>query len=132
MADPSFDSLQCEEECLKFLADVKWKDGFRCRKCGNTHYCAGRKPYSRRCTRCKTEESPLAHTFFHHCHLDLPRAFRLVCLVIRNPGITTAELSEKLQIRRMTCWKLKKKVLECLHTGKLLEYFPGGTKPSGE
>ena len=65
---PKFKSSFAEEgNCLEFLASEKWKDGFVCRHCGHTNYCKGKKPYSRRCTRCKREESPTAHTIFHHC-----------------------------------------------------------------
>ena len=34
-----------EETCFQYLAEYKWKNGFVCRKCGNTHYCAGKSPY---------------------------------------------------------------------------------------
>ena len=33
-----------DDLCLKFLASVKWEDGFVCRKCGNTNYCHGKTP----------------------------------------------------------------------------------------
>jgi hypothetical protein len=29
-------------DCLKYLADEKWGNGFVCRKCGHTHSCAGK------------------------------------------------------------------------------------------
>ena len=28
-----------EEKCYEFLAELKWSNGFTCRKCGNTNYC---------------------------------------------------------------------------------------------
>jgi hypothetical protein len=103
-----------EEACLKFLAEEKWEQGFVCRKCGHTNYCKGKKPHSRRCTRCKTEESATAHTVFHKCKIPLTEAFKITYLVCHNPDISAHQISDKLQIRQMTCWKLKKKITECI------------------
>ncbi len=103
-----------EEKCLAFLAEEKWHDGFVCRNCGNTKYCSGKTPYSRRCTRCKKEESATAHTIFHRCKIYLPDAFKLAHLVCNSPEISTVELSNTLQMRQMTCWSFKKKVTQCI------------------
>ena len=108
------ESFDTEEKCLAILAGAKWKEGFRCRKCGSTQYGKGKKPYSRRCTRCKTEESVTAHTVFHHCRIELPRAFEIAFMVCGRPDISGASLSELLETRHMTCLKFKKKILECL------------------
>ena len=103
-----------EESCLKFLADEKWKHGFVCRKCGHTNYCKGKKPFSRRCTKCKTEESATANTVFHRCRIPLTDAFRITFMVCNSPDISTYEISRKIEIRQMTCWKFKKKIIECI------------------
>ncbi|NLH52721.1 MAG: transposase [Bacteroidales bacterium] len=112
-----FDKLFITEEaCLEFLAAEKWKEGYVCRKCGHTNYCEGSTPYSRRCTRCKHNESATAHTVFHKCHLPIKEAIRLAWLVCSQPGISSYELSRQFNIRQMTCWRLKRKVEECMHT----------------
>ncbi len=107
-----------EEKCLEFIADEKWKEGFVCRKCGHTNYCLGKKLFSRRCTKCKTEESATAHTIFHRCRLYLPDAFRIVHIVCTDPNISSATLSEAVDIRQMTCWKFKKKITKCIEERK--------------
>lgn len=106
--------FQSEEACLEHIASVKWADGFVCRKCGHKHFCKGKTPFSRRCTRCKHEESATAHTIFHRCKISLPAAFRIAWLVCHQPTISSYELSEELQLRQMTCWKFKRKVADCL------------------
>lgn len=103
-----------DAECLQFLAEQKWTDGFVCRKCGHTNYCKGKTPFSRRCTRCKAEESATAHTIFHRCHLPIKEAFQMVYRVCSDPGVSSYTLSRELEIRQMTCWRLKSKLLECL------------------
>jgi hypothetical protein len=109
-----------ESRLLEFIAAEKWKDGFTCRKCGHNNYCKGKKPSSRRCTRCKHEESATSHTIFHGCHLPLTQAFRLAFEVCNDPEISTYELARQLDTRQMTCWKLKKRMMECIEErGKL-------------
>lgn len=104
-----------EDVCLEFLASQKWADGFSCRHCGHTNYCKGKTPYSRRCTRCKHEESATAHTIFHRCRIPLTKAFELAFMVCEQPGISSYEISRRIDIRQMTCWKFKRKIIACLH-----------------
>ncbi len=103
-----------EDKCLEYLANEKWKKGFICRKCGNGNFCKGKKPFSRRCTRCKFEESATSHTIFHKCKIPLAEAFKITFLVCSNPEISTYQLSDEIDLRKMTCWKLKKKILDCI------------------
>jgi hypothetical protein len=110
-----FDSrFSNDDECLKVLAEEKWKDGYVCRNCGNTNFCKGKTPHSRRCTRCKHEESAIAHTFLHHCKIPLNKAFKIAFLVCNNPHVSSHEISRQIGIRQMTCWKFKRKIEECL------------------
>ena len=114
-----------EEKCLEFLANVKWKEGFVCRFCGNTNFCHGKKPFSRRCTRCKKEESATAHTIFHRCRISLVDAFQMVFSVCENPDISTYELARQFETRQMTCWKLKKRMMDCIENkGELILVEP--------
>jgi len=110
-----FESLfSTEESCLKFIAEQKWSGGFICKKCGHTNYCSGKSQFSRRCTRCKSEESVTANTIFHRCHIPITEAFRMVYMVCNNPDISSYELSRQLEKRQMTCWKLKSRLLDCI------------------
>jgi len=106
-----------EDDCYALLADLKWKNGFRCRHCGHTNFCRGKSPHSRRCTKCKREESATAHTIFHHCRIPLKTAFEIAFQVCNNPEISTYKLSDSFEHRQMTCWKFKKRVLECKDKG---------------
>lgn len=100
-----------EEKCYEFLADLKWSDGFTCRKCGNTNYCSGKTPYSRRCTRCKTEESSAAGTIFHNCKFPISKAFYIAYSVCKGKeDISTYEFARRLSLRQMTCWNFKTKI----------------------
>jgi hypothetical protein len=104
-----------EEKCYEFLADLKWSEGFTCRKCGNTNYCPGKTPYSRRCTRCKTEESPAAGTIFHNCKFPISKAFYIAYNVCKGrEDLSTYEFARRLSLRQMTCWNFKTKIQNAL------------------
>jgi hypothetical protein len=103
-----FDS---DEKCLEFLAEIKWNDGFTCRKCGNTNHCQGKTPHSRRCTKCKTEESATTGTIFHNCKFPVSKAFYIAYNVCKGKEeISTYEFARRLSLRQMTCWNFKTKI----------------------
>ena len=103
------------EDCLKDLSKLKWSDGFRCLKCEHDRSCQGKAAYSRECTRCRYVESPTAQTLFHHIKFDLLKAFYIVYFVSTNKkGITSTELSRKLNLRQKTCWSFKRKVMKAM------------------
>jgi len=104
-----------DEKCLEFLADLKWKDGFACRKCGNENYCPGKTPHSRRCTKCKTEESSTAGTIFHNCKFPVSKAFYIAYNVCKGKeDLSTYEYARRLSLRQMTCWNFKTKIQQAL------------------
>jgi len=109
------DQFSSDEQCLAYLANQKWSTGFVCKKCGHTNSCSGRQPYSRRCTKCKHQESATANTAYHGCKIPLPQAFKLTFLVCQNPHISSYEIGRIIDIRQMTCWKFKKKITECIN-----------------
>lgn len=79
--------FQDNTACLEYLAAIKWPDEtYACKKCGHTKYCKGKKPFSRRCIRCRYDESPTAGTMFDKCKFSLLIAFHIlgVLQVISN------------------------------------------------
>ena len=104
-----------DDKCLEFLADLKWADGFTCRKCGNTNSCSGKSPHSRRCTKCKSEESATSGTIFHNCKFPINKAFFIAYTVcVEGKDISSYEYSDKLGLNQMTCWKFRKRIKDCV------------------
>jgi tRNA(Ile2) C34 agmatinyltransferase TiaS len=102
-----------DESCLSLLSDLKWEKPYVCTKCGNTNYCRGKNKYSRRCTRCKKEESPTANTIFHRCKFPLKKAFEIVLLACQVPAMSSYKISDQIELRHMTCYNFRKKILNC-------------------
>ena len=104
-----------DKKCLEFLADLKWADGFTCRKCGNTNFCAGKSSFSRRCTKCKSEESATSGTIFHNCKFPIHKAFIIAYNVCKGKeDVSTYEFARRLALRQMTCWNFKTKIQSAL------------------
>ena len=94
-----------KESCDRFLAELKWKNGYACKKCKNEHYFAGHTPYSRRCSKCDYDESVTSYTIFQNTRIPINKAFYIVFLVYSTKGkISSHKLSELLNIRQSTCW----------------------------
>ena len=90
-----------EESSLKYLANIKWANGYSCRKCNI----------------CDHPESPTSGTLFHKVKFSLLRAFYIVYYVSTNKkGIASTELSRKLELRQKTCWSFKRKVMKAMES----------------
>jgi two-component system, sensor histidine kinase LadS len=104
-----------QEECYKFLADLKWGSGFACKKCGYTNYSKGRKPFSHRCNKCAYEESPMHDTIFENNRIPINKAFYIVYLVFTTKGnISSYQIAEKTDMRQGTCWAYATRVKSLL------------------
>ncbi len=102
---------------LQLLSDIKWKDGYVCSNCGSTNFCKGKSDFSRRCTRCKKDESATANTIFHRCKIPIHLAMEIAYLVCNVSDISSYQISRQIDMRHMTCYGFKKKIEECI-TGK--------------
>ncbi|HSZ26066.1 MAG TPA: 7TM diverse intracellular signaling domain-containing protein [Cytophagaceae bacterium] len=107
-----------EYACLEYLANLKWAKGYKCDKCENTNYSKGPVAFSRRCSKCSYIESATANTIFYRLKFPIIKAFYMVFLVSNRNEITADELSEKLSLRRQTCWAFKRKILDTISIKK--------------
>lgn len=102
-----------EESCLELLSEFKWEIGYVCSNCGNSNYCKGKSLYSRRCTRCKKDESVTANTAFHRCKIPLNKAFEIAFTICNMPDISSYNISRQIEVRHMTCYNFQKKMINC-------------------
>jgi hypothetical protein len=116
-----FRTFSTDESCYKYLADIKWHNTeFHCKKCNHTKYCNGVKPFSRRCTKCKYDESPTAGTLFDKCKFPLQLAFHIAFKIsTKKKGMSSLELSREFELRQKTCWEFKWKIQQAMQSSKL-------------
>ena len=128
--------FKSEDYCLKYIADLKWEEGYVCKRCGGKQFIKGAKPYHRRCLKCKYDESPTAGTMFDKVKFPLLLAFHIVFkIVTKKKGMSTLELSREFELRQKTCWGFKWKIQQAMAsslknpltgTVHVDEFFVGG------
>ncbi len=104
------EKFKSREDCLHYLIDIKWGQGYRCPKCDCEEFVKGRKWFYRRCRSCKYDESVTANTLFHICKLDLLKAFEIGFRIsVKKKGMSTNELSKEFGCQQKSAWLLKAK-----------------------
>ena len=109
--------FKTDEDCLKYIADIKWENGYSCRRCGSEKYIKGSKPRNRRCLKCKYNESPTAGTMFDKVKFSLLVGFHIIFkIVTKKKGMSTLELSREFDLRQKTCWSFKWKIQQAMQS----------------
>jgi len=108
-----------DQSCMDHLAKLKWPGGFVCEKCKHRKYCKGKLEQTRQCTSCGYQATPTSGTMFHKVKFPLLKAFYIVYFMSTNKkGISSTELSRKLNLRQKTCWLFRKKVAQAMKSSK--------------
>ena len=108
-----------DQACLAVLSDLKWSDGFKCRKCGHGNYCKANRPFDRECTSCHTIESPTAHTLFYKVKFGIQKAFCIVFeMSCTTKGLSTTQLAKRYGITQKTAWLFTQKVKTAMESSK--------------
>lgn len=109
--------FKCDEDCYRYIADIKWEAGYSCKKCGSEKYIPGKKPSSRRCLKCKYDESPTAGTMFDKVKFSLLIAFHIIFkIATKKKGMSSLELSHEFDLRQKTCWEFKWKIQQAMRS----------------
>ena len=113
-------AFSTDEDCYRYLSEIKWDKEYQCKKCGHTKFYKGVKPSSRRCMKCKYDESPTAGTMFDKCKFPLLLAFHIAFKIsTKKKGMSTLELSQEFELRQKTCWEFKWKIQQAMESSKL-------------
>ncbi len=129
--------FKTDADCYGYLAFLKWADStFECKRCKYTKYCTGKRTFSRRCSKCRYDESPTAGTMFDKCKFSLLIAFHIVFKISsKKKGMSSLELSHEFELRQPTCWEFKWKIQQAMQSSKqhplsgevhIDEFFIGG------
>lgn len=115
-----------DNDCLNYLSDLKWADGYKCKRCGNDKFSIGKKPQNRRCTKCNYDESPTTGTSFEKLKFSILIAFHIVFKIsTKKKGMSSLELSNEFELRQKTCWSFKLKIQQSMSSS--LNYPLTGT-----
>ena len=113
-------AFSTDEDCYRYLSEIKWDKKYQCKKCGHTKFYKDVRPFSRRCMKCKYDESPTAGTMFDKCKFPLLLAFHIAFKIsTKKKGMSTLELSQEFELRQKTCWEFKWKIQQAMASSKL-------------
>ena len=117
-----------EFQCFQFLCNLKWKDGFKCSKCGCTHACTIKKRsrFLMQCNDCRYQESAIVGTVMSNTKLSLPKWFLAFYFIAQNKnGISGVGLAKLLGIALSTSWSMLLKIRESM-SKRDKEYYLSG------
>ena len=104
-----------DNDCLEYLAEVKWHNGYKCKRCENDKFGNGKHIHNRRCTKCRYDESPTVGTMFEKLKFSILIAFHIVFKIsTKKKGMSSLELSNEFELRQMTCWSFKQKLQQVM------------------
>lgn len=103
-----------DEKCKEYLSEIKWSNGFVCRKCKHLE-CQIRKDFSRTCNICDDTESVTANTLFHKLKFGLLKAF-FICFEMSttSKGLSASQISVRFGIGERTARMFMQKVREAM------------------
>lgn len=85
--------FKTQEECLALLEQICWGGIPKCPYCNSTTASLLRRENRYHCNTCFTSYSVTVNTLFHQTHVELPKWFRAIGLVMNH--------SKELSIRQL-------------------------------
>ena len=100
-----------EDDCLEYLKEMKWPNGFICPRCGHDHSYEIRRRHLYECTQCKKQTSVTAGTLFHGSRITLIQWFWSIYFLGSDKGsISALRLSKLIEVN----WRTARLVLKKL------------------
>jgi len=108
-----------KSDCYAYLAELKWSEGYECRRCKTTKYIKGKQPFSRRCSKCGYDESTTAFTLFHKLKFDIDKAFGMLYeIATSKKGASSIWLAERFGVQQNTAWLFRQKIQKAMQSSK--------------
>ena len=106
--------FKTDEDCKEYLSELKWKDSFKCVKCGH-HGGQVRKDYSRTCNKCSHTETASSNTLFHKVKFGLRKAF-FICFEMSTTtkSLSASYVGERFGVTEKTARLFMHKVREAM------------------
>lgn len=108
------------QQCVDYIASVKWANGFICKQCGHNKYCNGSRYGDRQCTRCNKIESVTANTLFHSMKIPLDKALYMLYLIVTDKkGCPSTQLARQTGLQQKTCWLFHRKAMAAMASNNI-------------
>ena len=115
-----FKTFKTDKDCLKYLASIKWKNGFKCVKCNHTKHTIRNANFARDCNLCHHVESPTANTVFHKVKFGVRKAFGIIFeMSATTKSLSSSQMAKRYSISRPTAWLFMHKVRIAMKSSEL-------------
>lgn len=106
--------FKSDEDCLEYLAYMKWSEEYTCIKCGNSA-SQTRRNFSRICNKCSHIESATANTLFHKVKFGIRKAF-FICFEMSTTtkSLSASYMAERFGVTEKTARLFMHKVREAM------------------
>ncbi len=130
-----------KEACYRYLAEYKWKEGYKCVRCASSVHIKGKQVYSKRCSKCGYDESATANTIFHKLKFGIDKAFEMLYeITTSKKGANSIWLAEHFGVNQKTAFLFRQKVQLAMKSSNLhplegevhVDEFEIGTPKEGE
>ncbi len=110
--------FKTDEDCIEYLSQLKWSNGFNCVKCNHTG-CQVRSNHSRTCNKCSHTESATANTLFHKVKFGIRKAF-FVCfeMATTTKSLSASYMSVRIGVTEKTARLFMHKVREAMKSSE--------------
>ena len=99
-----------DEDCYRYLMDIKWGKGFRCSRCHCKEAVRSKKWYYKRCKNCLYDESATSGTLFHKLKFPIIKAFHILFrLSINKKGMSSVQIAKEYGVQQKTAWFFRQK-----------------------
>lgn len=106
-----FDRFKTDMDCLEYLSEIKWGNGYRCVKCGHGKCTIRKANLARDCNSCHHIESPTANTLFHKVKFGVRKAFIIAYdMSVATKSVSASQTARRLDISRKAAWLFMHKV----------------------
>jgi transposase-like protein len=115
------DRFKTENDCLNYLIQIKWNDGFICSKCTNNTFWKFSDPenLNRTCKSCRHINSPTSNTLFHKIKFGIRKAFFILFECTASTKSMSANMiSRRYSINVKTAWGFMHKVRIAMESSK--------------
>ncbi len=126
--------FKSEEDCMQFIYQAKWPDGFSCPRCGHrqAYVIRSRRLPLYECRSCRHQTSLIAGTVMEGSRTSLCKWFLAFHLVANTEqGTNAVQLSSFLQVTYKTAWAILHKIRQALsqadNANPLTGVVKGGT-----
>ncbi len=127
-----------ESQCIEYVIEMKWSDGYKCLRCKNTSYWLGSKKRII-CKKCEYQTTVISGTIFEQTNKPLVLWFRAIWWMIsQKNGVSASGLQKILGLgsyKTAWTWLQKLRLLTTISDRKKLsgkvevdETFIGGKK----